>query len=485
MELIAKPISEWRADFPQLFLLHTHYQLPHHQSYTLRSLVHAIDTASFAGCNEADPSLYKMLRKVFEASFLAVLSKKELTYWSNPMNEEDNLEKHVREKNETFQAFHQRLLLQHKDALSAASQRKLVFLLPLLQRTEMLLSSGGDDRLTLAITETSESSKLNKYLSSTIPRAGPLIRRGSCTCSTIVDEVFLEAEKLRVECLQKILLNDNNEVEKVLMTLNDSLRDRLNRILRGEDEKDHIPFTSLLFPSGSDAELLPVLVALLRHKSLKERQSSVNGEGNSFVLNCVVAGGEVGSGTPNACEGKHFSSVSPSGRVLENNRPLEGIDMNSVKVRQFEARDSNGAIDFKQSLIFDSVRTHLSSHPSNVAILHIVCGSKTGLVYPSLDDVCYLQTELGNRLLVVVDACQLRCRLDMVRQYLSKGFLVLLTGSKFFTGPPFSGAVILPLSIKEEIESTIAVGGHSVIPEVFHSRLIRLLYCLLYILLCS
>ena len=167
MELIAKPISEWRADFPQLFLLHTHYQLPHHQSYTLRSLVHAIDAASFAGCNESDPSLYSLLRKVFEASFLAVLSKKELTYWGDHMNEEDNLEKYVRVRNEAIQAFHQRLLLQHKDALSAAGQRKLVLLLPLLQRTEMLLSSGGDDRLTLAITETSESSKLNKYLNCT------------------------------------------------------------------------------------------------------------------------------------------------------------------------------------------------------------------------------------------------------------------------------------------------------------------------------
>ena len=55
---------------------------------------------------------------------------------------------------------------------------------PLQQRTEILLSHGGDDRLTV------DENLMNKYLSSTSPRP-EVIRRGSCTCSTITAEVRL------------------------------------------------------------------------------------------------------------------------------------------------------------------------------------------------------------------------------------------------------------------------------------------------------
>jgi hypothetical protein len=55
---------------------------------------------------------------------------------------------------------------------------------PFLQNTELLLSFGGDDRLTV------DSNLMNKYLSSTYPRPD-VIRRGSCTCSTISTDVSL------------------------------------------------------------------------------------------------------------------------------------------------------------------------------------------------------------------------------------------------------------------------------------------------------
>jgi hypothetical protein len=37
----------------------------------------------------------------------------------------------------------------------------------------------------------------------------------------------------------------------------------------------------------------------------------------------------------------------------------------------------------------------------------------------------------------------------------SRGFITLVTGSKFFEGPPFSGAVVLPPSMAVEIETHI------------------------------
>jgi hypothetical protein len=54
------------------------------------------------------------------------------------------------------------------------------------QPTDLLLASGGDDRLTLRL---EKCGKINKYNCSTSPRSG-IIARGSCTCSTMTDEVI-------------------------------------------------------------------------------------------------------------------------------------------------------------------------------------------------------------------------------------------------------------------------------------------------------
>lgn len=66
---------------------------------------------------------------------------------------------------------------------------------PLLTSTEMLLSCGGDDRLTVV-----DGIFINKYFSSTHARP-EVIRRGSCTCSTITSEVlFLYSILIRSYC---------------------------------------------------------------------------------------------------------------------------------------------------------------------------------------------------------------------------------------------------------------------------------------------
>jgi len=45
---------------------------------------------------------------------------------------------------------------------------------------------------------------------------------------------------------------------------------------------------------------------------------------------------------------------------------------------------------------------------------------------------------------VIVDACQARIEPETVAAYLRRGWPVIVTGSKFFGGPAFSGAVIFP-----------------------------------------
>jgi hypothetical protein len=50
----------------------------------------------------------------------------------------------------------------------------------------------------------------------------------------------------------------------------------------------------------------------------------------------------------------------------------------------------------------------------------------------------------ANQLDVVVDAAQMRVDQHTAAEHLRDGNMVIVTGSKFFGGPPFSGAVIIP-----------------------------------------
>lgn len=54
---------------------------------------------------------------------------------------------------------------------------------------------------------------------------------------------------------------------------------------------------------------------------------------------------------------------------------------------------------------------------------------------------------------MVVDACQLRSDARNIVDYAGLGFVTLITGSKFYCGPPFSGAVLFPPAALRELET--------------------------------
>jgi hypothetical protein len=146
---------------------------------------------------------------------------------------------------------------------------------------------------------------------------------------------------------------------------------------------------------------------------------------------------------------------------------LDGMDPHWVTVVQFKPRNNAGEVELAEADIVARVRRDLSTDANAVAVLHTVCGSKTGLVHPSNDTVAALVAEFRDRLIVVVDACQLRCDLQHVARYAQQGYLVLVTASKFFTAPPFAGAVVLPPRIVLEIEthlSTTQTSQNRVVP---------------------
>jgi hypothetical protein len=54
---------------------------------------------------------------------------------------------------------------------------------------------------------------------------------------------------------------------------------------------------------------------------------------------------------------------------------------------------------------------------------------------------------------IIVDGSQLRLDPKDIQNYLNKGYIVTITGSKYYTGPPYSGALLLPKGVSKSIHS--------------------------------
>lgn len=327
------------------------------------------------------------------------------------------------------------------------------------QRIDQLLASGGDDRLTLVETY-AHKFKVNKYYCSATPRSD-IISRGSCTCNQLTFQNYEIAKDTQKRLLDSLLADTNLDVFEVECN---NIRKRLHKVLRVAEDISSI----VLFPSGSDAELLPTIIGLIRSSS----KSYLN---PPQVVNFILASGEVGSGTSKAASGCHFSDT-PTFRkdsTVRSGERLVGIAPDSIKVVEYKARDQFGSISLREEDILASIHLHLAQSESSVAILHAVCGSKTGIVYPSMATLRIAKEKFQDRIILVVDACQLRCHLSQVQEYLAFGAVVLFTGSKFFGGPPFSGAVALPEALYLEIEEHLNPSrqGRVVIPTGLSSYL--------------
>jgi hypothetical protein len=85
--------------------------------------------------------------------------------------------------------------------------------------------------------------------------------------------------------------------------------------------------------------------------------------------------------------------------------------------------------------------------------------SKLGRQVPSDRCLRQIATCWPDAVQIVVDACQMRLGRSRLRSYLAHGFMVLITGSKFFTGPPFSGALLVPSGLSAAIGRTDPTAG--------------------------
>ena len=194
----------------------------------------------------------------------------------------------------------------------------------------------------------------------------------------------------------------------------------------------------ILAGSGTEAEL--IVAALASHVLARP------------MTNVVLAPGETGSGVMLAAAGRHFLNSASCAPSVDRGALLSGILPHSIIAAGVEIRDPGGR-PLDAETVDDAVRSHVmhALQAGRDVLVHCLATSKTGLSALRRSTAAALRSASPDRCLIVVDACQLRCSATQIRQDLAAGFIVVVSGSKFVGGPPFSAAVLIPPDLQSRI----------------------------------
>ena len=189
----------------------------------------------------------------------------------------------------------------------------------------------------------------------------------------------------------------------------------------------------------------------------------VAGGSQAPLLAVMVEPTETGSGVPAALGGRHFGARAASGEAVIDGGSVDGAS--AVEIAVVSCRDAHGlprpaqAVDGQaESHIVEAVKT------GRRVLLTLVDVSKTGMIAPSPALALAMRRRFPDAVDVLVDACQFRLSAASLRAYLEHGFMVALTGSKFLTGPTFSGALLVPRTLARRLKRQplpAALGAYS------------------------
>ena len=280
---------------------------------------------------------------------------------------------------------------------------------------ELMLASGGDERIW-----PDPLTGRNRYGTSVVPAPHEIWFSSSTAATTSVAGYRAASEALAV-----LLRSPSLPVHDWF----DAIR---TRILRSFGIAGT---AAILTASGTEAELMTLAVA----------RALLDGP----LTNMLIAPHETGSGVPRAAAGKHFLASAPHQGTVDSGLRIEGLLGTDVDVVSVALRHADGRR--RPCAEVDNEVLARSASLSRALLLHVLDTSKTGLSGPSPDVARTLLKAAPDRVLVAVDACQLRCSATDIKDYLSDGFMVLLTGSKFLGGAPFCGCLLLPPAIADAL----------------------------------
>jgi hypothetical protein len=282
-----------------------------------------------------------------------------------------------------------------------------------------IMLEGSDSRLDLDVERGT-----NQYGCSPLPQMGG-IELSSSTATTVSFEGLSAAEKLRRKLISAAALGRTREV--LLQAAIETKAAVLETL--GFSESDAVP---ILAASGTTGVLFATLYYL----------SGMRGAATAIL----VGAEESGSGISLAAAGCHPASRTPTtGAVVNVGDRLGGFEVDLLIQAVPVRNKSNEPVPVVR--IVDQIERLLEQAltAGKKVLLHVMECSKTGLVAPGFEAVQVLRHRYP-QLPIIVDACQLRTDFDVLRRYVKIGCAVVVTGSKFYGGPAFSAALILPAS---------------------------------------
>ncbi|HEX8622291.1 MAG TPA: hypothetical protein VF718_09990 [Allosphingosinicella sp.] len=279
-----------------------------------------------------------------------------------------------------------------------------------------LMTTGGDARIV-----PDPETGLNRYFSA--PRPSAVLAYASSTANDISAEAFAHLEALPV---------GPDLPGAAYAEALEGLRRRIRRAYAVADEVD-IVFS----PSGTDLEYVALACAA--------------GRGRAGTHNILLGADEVGSGCIHSAHGRYFARETALGLATRPGDPVPGLGETHVELIDVPVRDAHGRARPSAEI---AARMDAAVRPAEAdrrhVLVHVVHGSKTGLILPSLDDIDRLGAAHRGSLTFVVDACQARITSPAIADYLEREAIVFVTGSKFMGGPPFSGFALVPSRFREE-----------------------------------
>ena len=273
---------------------------------------------------------------------------------------------------------------------------------PITFATCQLMACGGDERIVL-----DPETGANRYGCGVQPDPD-LAAFGSSTASVISRPALLAAERLRHRLVDRVRGQGGPAVYAAELS-------RVRRELSSLCGLDGLGAEVVVAPSGTDAHLYAALM--------------VGDGGSRPPLVIGVEPAETGSGAPAALAcGPHAGE------------PGVGCEVVAVAVRDTDGRPR---IPEEVDAIVIAKATAAALQGRRV-LLVLADATKTGLISPSVDCALVLKRSLPHAADVLVDACQFRLSPATLRAYVEQGVWVAITGSKFLTGPSFSGALLVP-----------------------------------------
>ncbi len=200
-----------------------------------------------------------------------------------------------------------------------------------------------------------------------------------------------------------------------------------------------------LAPSSAEAELF-ALAAAQGHPDSRP------------VTVVLMAPAEIDEGVAAAAAGRHPAAVTARGIAVEALSLIDGY-RGDTEVEYIALRDGNAALRAAEDIDAECAGIAAAAVAAGRRVmLHRLDISRTGLLAPSTAMLMSIRESHPDLIDVVVDASQARLSPDRVWDYLALGWIVMLSGCKFFAGPQSSAAVLVPENLRDRFARKLPVG---------------------------